>query len=434
VPFNIVHSTDTSLSFDAFYSDEFGVTNSSTNISDPTNSARIGIHKNRFTVATSSGTLVTERSKNTSESLLPNQANPHFNAKLISAYKQTQIPTPDSKPPYDDRHSVQMYFSDAIVDAVAKGSAITINVTILYAVGTELNRHGIRSVFEKRTNFQAIILVPGTEPPRDPGRWGIAVSDDQIKTLIKKHFTKDIAYNVKVLAAFSTGGCGLHQTLLHNLIQIDKVERVVYFDCLYENQCAATPASQAIKALKAKAPRAKIIVYKTSEGGNDFVRDSNFTRLTVPSANPALFNTLGIISNLFQQTNYISLVCFRILEAAEKDRIVAIPKGWTKAFNDLSAAVAPNPRGSFISNKVAYNYIYGGGTSKPPTGKTYFEDWAKSNQTVLSAFSRNLGSIKAVDSVRYLLWNNEVPGWPGGDGEEKHDLLIPEFGWEYLAL
>ncbi len=426
--FNTVRGTPDSRDFDAYYSDEFGVLNTAANIRDPANKARVGIHKNKFTVVSASPTGVTEAGKSTATLLLENAANPYTNQGLVAAYRQTQIPKD-----FDDRNQVGMYFSDSTIAAVASGESINIRVTILYAVGTEMNRHGIRSYFEKVTACQALILVPGTEPPVDPDRWGIAVSDSQIKQLIKQQFGKDIPYTVAIMAGFSTGACGLHQTFLHNLIKLDSVERVIYFDCLYENQCRATPASQAITNLKLKAPKAKILVYKTSEAGNDYVKNSNFSLLAVPFANARLFDSRGIVGNLFQKADYISVICFRSLESAATDRIITIPSSLASAFNGMNSILSSVPRGSFISNKVAYDYVYGVGTKTPPGGKTFFEDWVKSNSAPLAAFSAKLGDLSKVDTVRYLLWNNELPGWSGGLGEEKHDLLVPEFGWEFLV-
>jgi len=430
--FNTVRATDDSLQFDAFYSDEFGVANAKNNIPGSSDTARIGIHKNRFTVVTGTGSSLRESGRNTSTLSLQNQANPRLNMAITDPYKQTHIPAKVT-----DEYDMGMYFSDATIAAVAKGADITIEVTVLYAVSTEMNRHGLRTFFEKAPAYRALILVPGTEPPRDPDRWGVAISDKQIEDLIKNQFPKNkkkIPYKVNVLGAFSTGGCGLHQTFLHDLIRLDQVERVIYFDCLYLNQCAATPTSPAIKLMKSRAPNAKIVVYKTSEEkANDFVKGSLYTKLSVVEMNPILFDRRGIIENLFQKTNYMSVVLYRVLEAAAADKIVAVPPILDKAFKDLGAALASVPRGSFISNKVAYDYVYGVGVKTPPAGKTYFEDWVVSNKAVLSAFSSKLGDPTVKDSVRYIVWNNQVPGWPGGLGDEKHDLLLPEFGWEFLV-
>ncbi|HWJ93838.1 MAG TPA: hypothetical protein VNT33_03895, partial [Telluria sp.] len=70
----------------------------------------------------------------------------------------------------------------------------------------------------------------------------------------------------------------------------------------------------------------------------------------------------------------------------------------------------------------------------PATPHTLFEDWSAANSKVINAFSRKLGTVATAGSFRQLLWGNFLPGWKGGDGEEKHDLLIPEFGWEYLPF
>jgi len=257
----------------------------------------------------SRGSSVKESPKNTIESLLQNPVNPNFNPALVLQYIQPQIP----RLPYEDKHFVRMYFSDSTISAAAQDKLATIHVSILFAVGSELNRHGIRTFFEKADESKAVIVVPGTDPPRDPSRWGIGISDDQIKALIHEQFKKDVSYEVNVLAGFSTGACGLHQTLLHNLLDLGSLQRVIYFDCLYKMQCTSTPASAALANVKSRARSAKVLVYQTSEGGNDFT-DSTNTILSVPNSTPLLFDTRGIIKNLYQQNNYISVVCFRMLE------------------------------------------------------------------------------------------------------------------------
>jgi hypothetical protein len=62
------------------------------------------------------------------------------------------------------------------------------------------------------------------------------------------------------------------------------------------------------------------------------------------------------------------------------------------------------------------------------------DTWAndRAHRQVIREFLRQLGSKTRRDSIRQLIWGNELPGWPGGDGEENHDLLLPDFAWEYL--
>jgi hypothetical protein len=362
------------------------------------------------------------------EEPLVNRANPNLNIGLKSP--QGDAPTDREK----DTHVVKVFFSDSVMSywqtiRAEKDKAWTqpINFSILYAVQTELNRHGIRSWFEKKTNYQAIILVPGIEPEHEGDkRWGVAIGTEQISSILQKLFEREVPFNIKVLAAFSTGIGGLNQTLLNELVPLNGVERLIIYDCLYETSSGST--AQALAALKSKAgSKLKIVVYKTSEEkANSFMPDK--IRLSVPTKNPGLISGSGIIENLFQRPEYISLICFRALEGAEKDHVITIPIRLQTAFNDLKNVVPA--RGSIISNGPCFQYVYG---SLPQSSSfTLFEDWVRRNEAALKAFYAFIGAPWVVETARDLLWNNKLPGWAGGLGAEKHDLLIPEFGWEYL--
>jgi len=131
--------------------------------------------------------------------------------------------------------------------------------------------------------------------------------------------THAVPYKIKVLAAFSTGSCGLNQTLLNDLVNFSDVERLVFYDCLYAQQCANT--ANALRNFKAKADsKLKIIVYKSTECGNSFKEKTSpcpdtlktkcpgfsspkcldFDKLSVVVDNPGLIDGSGIIPNLFQ--------------------------------------------------------------------------------------------------------------------------------------
>jgi hypothetical protein len=418
---NKYRATGGALSFDAYYKDEWGIVNSSSN-SMLNSTERDGFHKNTFT------SVVGNIEKSQSHVFpFENKANP----KKFQSLKDKSNPVPSATEP---KYQLQIYFSDSVESyaktQIGKSWDKPILLTLYFGVGTELVRHGIRSFFKNQTNMQAIVQVPGIEPEKkgDP-RFGISVDDVQLKQALNNYFNRsDVTYEIKVVAAFSTGSCGLNQTLLNELVTLTNIKRLIFFDCLYTYQCGDT--ALAIKNLKSKTTNLKIIVYKTSEGGNSFFPGTN--SLHVIKTNPILFNTSTVIENLFQNPLYIALIIFRALESAVADNVTTIPNTNLKIYNDMQIILNKSPRGLIISNKNCFKEVHG---SLPSSSTyTYFEDWSKDpkNVSTIQGFYSKVGSISVNGTFRNLLWGNKIPGWSGGDGEDKHDLLIPEFGWEYL--
>ncbi len=420
-------STPGGIAFDAFYPDEFGAVNDATNTLLQVND-RLGFHKSRHTNVFVVGGTIKEHSSYASISF-PNQANPNLNTRL----KVKQHGTPAS----GDLQHATFYFSNTVINywfqLVSSGGKweTPINLTVLFAVGTELNRHGIRSFFEGQTNMQGIVVISGIEAPRDnPVQYGVSPSTALLTAELKKMFNMDVVFNVKVLAAFSTGFCGLNICLMNELLDLSGVERLVMFDCLYLFGADCNTLS-AINLLKSKADKSKfkLVCYKTTQAGNSF---ADTTKTELHPSLLTLFNSKkGLIENMYYNVLYTYLITHRGLTAAFEDSVIAFPNAaFEKAFNDLKA-VMPR-RGTLISNLNTFKMVYGASVSL--AGKRVFEDWAKENLSLLRSFGKFLGSKKDGTSIRGLLWQNQLPGWSGGpsDGEENHDLLIPEFGWEYL--
>ena len=330
-------ATDGGLTFDAFYRDEWGVANTSANCEPKDAAARDGWHKNLFTtVKTTGGSVVEEPA--TFDEPFKNAADPNLNKGLKN--KANPVP-PSAKRDF----TMSFYCSDDVT-AYAKGLAgkpwtKPINLTVYFGVGSELNRHGIRSFFKNQANMQVFLQVEGIEKPQ----FGVAPTDMDIKRALGRFFKVDpIPYRVKVLAAFSTGSCGLNQALLNELIDVTSVERLVFYDCLYSQQCGNT--ATAIRMLKAKVGgNLKIVVYKASECANSFEEKPgvcppglrtkcgfipppgkclDFNRLSVVVNNQGLIDPNGIIGNLFQNTSYIAMVVFRALQGAVDDGVIKL--------------------------------------------------------------------------------------------------------------
>ncbi|MEU2898079.1 hypothetical protein ACWC4E_33205 [Streptomyces sp. NPDC001273] len=172
----------------------------------------------------------------------------------------------------------------------------------------------------------------------------------------------------------------------------------------------------------------KIIVYKCTTGGNSLDPAQN---LSVVTKNPGLIPTAGII-NLFYIPAYTALITFRALVSGVADGLVTLTAGspLEKAFIAMEA-ITPPMRNSMVSSNATWRHVFGGA---PPSTTVSFEKWAgeKATQLAVRKWMAELGSTKKPGSIRDLIWSNRLPGWPGGDGEENHDLLLPDFAWEYL--
>lgn len=437
-------STATSLSFDAFYADEFGRPNDETNTFTHVDE-RKGFHKNRFTSVIEAGGRNKEIS-NFDSFTFDNQANPNINSGL--SVKQHGCP-----PGNQDKRSADFYFSNSVISywqqllKDGKKWESPINLTVFFAVGTELNRHGIRNFFESQTSMQGIVVIAGIEPPRDgPVRFGVSPSTTILNDELKKAFSMEVVFKVKVLAAFSTGYCGLNICIQNGLLEFSDVERLVFYDCLYLLGADCNTATS-VNILKSKVNplKFKLIAYKCTQGANSFAsKDSVELHPSLASLFPG---KKGLIENLYYNVSYTYLITHRILSTAFDDKVIAFPNDtFKKAFDDLKAVMPV--RGHMISNLDTFKFAFG--ANADISQLTVFNNWVQTNQKLLTAFGRFLGTRNDAQSIRGLIWRNALPGWFGGnvvngkdkagnnilvfpgDGEENHDLLLPEFGWEYL--
>jgi hypothetical protein len=418
-------ATGSSLSFDAFYADEFGRINDDSNTFTDIDD-RKGFHKNKYTGVFEINGVWREHS-NFESVQFKNQANPNINTNL--KLKQHGCPSGD------DLQTATFYFSNSVFSywqqtlKSGKKWEVPINLTVLFAVGTELNRHGIRSFFEAQTNMQGIVVISGVEPPRDgPVRYGVSPSNTQLAEELNKMFSVDVAFKIKVLSAFSTGYCGLNICLSNDLLNVSDVERLIIYDCFYLSgaDCSTVTAINSL-IKKVDISKFKLLAYKCSQGGNSFA-DASKVELH-PSLVSLFKNKQGLIENLYYNVFYLYLITHRSLAPAFEDRVISFPSpAFERAFNDLKILMPK--RGGIISNLDTNKFVYGSNSNI--NGKTVFNDWAKQNAAALRNFGKFLGSKSDNQSIRGLLWQNRIPGWAGGDGEENHDLLIPEFGWEYL--
>ncbi|PEP87430.1 hypothetical protein [Bacillus pseudomycoides] len=195
---------EASLILDAFYVDEFGVKNTPYNIDSRAPRGTPLLSKNKFTTVTPLVDGVIRESAQSLRLKVTNKANPRYNSLLSGQPVQANIPSNIL-----DEHRVWVYISPS---TKARANALKaapwdrpIQVSILYAVRTEMNRHGLRSAMETRREPSALILVPGIEP--DPGspRWGVGINQIDLQNLLNAAVGRQVTFQTKVMAAYSTG-------------------------------------------------------------------------------------------------------------------------------------------------------------------------------------------------------------------------------------
>ena len=308
-----------------------------------------------------------------------------------------------------------------------------LRVKLLFGTGSEAFRHGVCGAVEPSREPTLLIIVSGIEPehnvtftdPTNPthsttlranNRWGVGITRSTIENAIERHFGRVINHDVTVAAAFSTGYLGLQESIARSLVPLDRLERIIIFDCLYGT---LKPALDRVKALKGDT---HIICYIVSEGGNSFHKD----------AAKKSFDTLLLgkvptwrYVNLFGNVGFHAIASARIVKEARTGPapiITALPATYEAALDALHA-VLPG-RNAIISDQRAFTAAKGG----PPTGTTTLNAFM-SNQTNASLVH---SFFKQAEVTRHCIQRAQLLGWPAPPGEEWHDMILVEFGWEYL--
>src|SRR5262249_24425031 len=120
------------------------------------------------------------------------------------------------------------------------------------------------------------ITIPGIEPDRKAGilkPWGIGITSEQIANLLKAAGSSATP-EVRIIACFSTGYRGMNGTINNKLVALDKVERLVFYDALYEGTEPTPPKGsssntrRAIDAVQgATKNKVEIVAYAVTDGG-----------------------------------------------------------------------------------------------------------------------------------------------------------------------
>lgn len=309
-----------------------------------------------------------------------------------------------------------------------------VQVAVLFGTGAEMCRHGLRA-FVDRSFWRMIINVPGVEPswPWAAGqRWGIGISDDQVRQLVRACFGQNLDFVVDRLIGFSTGYIGVSGTIRNKLVNLRGVEVLAFLDCNYGEQ----RVKDAIAMLKAATlNRVRVIAYASSVAGT-------------PSAairSIPLDITTGGTAWLFGRKDFQALTHARLLASGLNDKTVDPSEIDASIRPAISAFLGSLPaRGSVVTEPSIHQLIYG---RAPASGTQTLDAWYHANQAAADAFLKALWNKTGTspELVR-VIWKHKLPGWGGGVAdadvdrvsagaftEGVHDFVPFEFVWELLG-
>jgi hypothetical protein len=308
-----------------------------------------------------------------------------------------------------------------------------LKVKVLFGTGTEGTRHGVCGAVENSRDPTLLIIVSGIEPehviefanPAKPlekksleanNRWGVGLTVPLIEKAISRRFGRLINYDLTVCAAFSTGYLGLQNSIGKSLIPLDRLERVVIFDCLY---ATLKSSLDRVKAMKGSA---QIISYVVTEGGNSFEKGSRASFATLVLGRNSAWNYVNLMGNV----DFNAITSARLVQeatAAGARIIDRLPVDYETAHGALIAKLPS--RMTVVSDAAVFRKVKGALPSGVTTLATFAAD--KANASVLHDF------FKQIALTRLCIGRAQLLGWPAPSGEEWHDMLLAEFAWEYLS-
>jgi hypothetical protein len=400
------------LRVDAFFSDEWLVL--------PLSNPR-GVHFNRFSTPTFQPATTTL--------MMQNPLDPIVGAGLIQ---------PESQIPGGNQGAFNEYciFVPPALLALAQFGPLPfpVKVSVLFCVGTEYNRHGLRSFFATLTD-RVLITVPGIEPDASTGNraWGIGITTDMINQLFGAAGTPSLANSVvDIIAGYSTGYRGVNGTVNNALLPLSPIRRVIFYDALYwGDEPPLQPGTSApaappdvsppppssprntwrmLNALRAANSGVDLVTYEVTEPGGT-PRDAGKLRVDVPASR--------IINLKAQQNALTALILARVLGNGVQDGYFSMSSVPTT----IASLIASLPaRGTLASSPF---------TAASATSGT-LADWATAHAAeVASAVAQSAAGIALIVSASSVLMGWGLRG--GQLGEMLHDGFIQEFGWEFLA-
>jgi hypothetical protein len=317
---------------------------------------------------------------------------------------------------------------------VGPGFSGPAKVTVLFAVGSEIIRHGLRVFFSSFPN-RALVIVPGIEASSTLGSnlkrgWGIGVSKSNIDDLFTAAGLPGTAWTIDVIAGYSTGYRGIMGTINNfgvsppTTLDLTHVKNVIIYDALYRGDEPA-PGGNLLRALTTMdtltGKTARLIIYEVTDGGTP--RTAGDTR--IPQATlAALYKGRYQLNNLKSQgVNLQALIYARMFDAAVQDGYFpasALPtalQNLIKALPGRGLAASTLPLAPFRPNF--------------PAGAVDLASWAKANAADVAAFSSDAEPLRkaVIANPAFNLMGWGVPSV----GDIMHDGFIPEFGWEWLG-
>jgi hypothetical protein len=129
-------------------------------------------------------------------------------------------------------------------DAASDKTERKARVAVFFGVGPEPNLFGLRQFFAD-TGVCVLVGVSGFESGWNnvPKAWGVGISTAIIRTLLDRAGLKDLAFQVEVMAGYSTGYRGLNLTAINKLVDLSKLRRFIYLDAFYWHDDHPQPAA-----------------------------------------------------------------------------------------------------------------------------------------------------------------------------------------------
>jgi hypothetical protein len=312
------------------------------------------------------------------------------------------------------------------------GSPTTeIPVALFAGPGAELNRHGLRTAFE-RDGKAVLVTLPGRE---SAPRFGYGITQAQLVGLFASVGILGVP-RVRVLAGFSTGYRGVNGIINNTKsvkvppaamatgvnpgtgLDLSGVTKVIYFDAFYaadeprSGKALGFNTNRALTAIHAETGgTAELIIYDVTGGGTP-----NPLAATIPKGMPT--RHLKVKSSL---AHYTALVLSRVVDMAIQDGFTdaaEVTKFGGKPVLDLITAGLP-PRGT-VGSEVG-------------SGTVNVTNWT-------TQALANAAAATGQKLVEKLISPQQLMGWPTVDnagkpsfGEFQHDAHLFEFCWEHLV-
>ncbi|MGE8165993.1 hypothetical protein ACQKRQ_38370 [Paraburkholderia sp. NPDC080076] len=280
-------------------------------------------------------------------------------------------------------------------------------VTLLFCVGTEFNRHGLRTFFVPKAD-RVLITISGREAGSVKA-WGVGISDQQIRQLFVEAGFPSATIVADTFAGYSTGYRGVNGTINNRLVGLDQLKRIVFLDALYrgDDPPPGGNTSRMIRAARAVNPNADLVVYEVTDGGTPRDAAGSTAVLLPPTA-----RSINLKPRLDALKGFILA---RVSENGVNDGYL-VPNSIPAAIRQLSVDLPP--RGTLASSPLTEARASNGTLAA----------WAAGRHASIAA------GVAQSRPLMELIQQNILTGWAFPDlGSMCHDGFMPEFGWEFLA-